>query len=374
MTLHDLGFSELQETAYRALLADPYSDVRTVATLAGTDEHTVRTALAGLAELGAIRRDVNAPAGFSTGNPAAVIGDLIERMEDETLRRQRRIGTVRAEVPELLALQRGCPPVVSELPAGVETVTGLAGVREKLAELSFFANSSVWSVQPTGPHSPAALTAAAPLDQRGLRRGMDMRIIYDETLLASERCHATLRQRVSAGTRIRVRHGPLQRLIIMDERVAVVPADRGGRGDAVVVWQAGLLHGLCELFRQSWDGAQEVPPSEAGKPDLSEDDRTLLGLLATGTTDEIAARKTGVSVRQFRRRVASLMGRLGADSRFQAGVVATRRGWVWAEDQGEPAGTTVPEQSRLYRTGGGRVLEPDREPQDGEPLGAFGWD
>ena len=44
--------------------------------------------------------------------------------------------------------------------------------------------------------------------------------------------------------------------------------------------------------------------------------------------DEQIARALGMSVRTVRRRVADLMDELGADSRFQAGVEAVRRGWI----------------------------------------------
>ena len=40
------------------------------------------------------------------------------------------------------------------------------------------------------------------------------------------------------------------------------------------------------------------------------------------------ARKLGISLRTVRRRMAELMSDLGADTRFQAGVEAVRRGWL----------------------------------------------
>jgi hypothetical protein len=329
--LRELGFSELQEAAYRALLADPSRDTGTLASLAGTDEQSVRSALVALAEMGAVYRDPGVPAGYSAGNPAVAIGELIERLEDDALRRQRKIGAMRTELPALLALSQGAPPghqAATRPETGLEVVTSLTGVREKLAELSFYTRGSVWSIQPAGPSTPASRAAAVPLDQRGLRRGLDMRIIYDAAVLGSERGHASLRYRESAGVRIRVRPGPLQRLIIMDERVAVVSASPGSSQGAVIVTQAGLLHSLCELFLQAWENAQELPSPVGSEPELSEDDKVVLALLASGATDEIAARQADVSVRHFRRRVARLMERLAADSRFQAGVAAARRGWL----------------------------------------------
>nr|WP_240522031.1 helix-turn-helix transcriptional regulator [Amycolatopsis vastitatis] len=61
---------------------------------------------------------------------------------------------------------------------------------------------------------------------------------------------------------------------------------------------------------------------------LSDRERQLLTLLTAGYTDESAAVRLGVSVRTVRRMVAGIMDRLGARSRFQAGVKAADRGWL----------------------------------------------
>jgi hypothetical protein len=273
-----------------------------------------------------LRRCPDAPAGFSPRDPSAAVGELIERMEDETLRRHRAIASVRAELAGLATVQ---PDRQVGHAIGLETLAEPGDVRERLAELSFFTRNSVWAIQPTGLHSKASRTAATHLDQRSLRRGVDMRIIYDAEVLSNAHSRAMLRQRVTAGARVRVRHGPLQRLIIMDERVAVTQADpEDSQRGAVIVRQRGLLNGLLELFRLSWDNAQEVRFDDAPDESLTNDDRVVLDLLAAGTTDELAARDIGISVRHFRRRVARLMGELQAGSRFQAGAIAARRGWI----------------------------------------------
>jgi DNA-binding NarL/FixJ family response regulator len=63
---------------------------------------------------------------------------------------------------------------------------------------------------------------------------------------------------------------------------------------------------------------------------------TILELLASGVTDEVAARRIGISSRTFRRHVATIMDELQADSRFQAGVAAARAGLVGPADTGWP--------------------------------------
>ena len=61
------------------------------------------------------------------------------------------------------------------------------------------------------------------------------------------------------------------------------------------------------------------------RPDLR---RFLLQQLATGAQDEQIARTLGISLRTVRRRVSDVMTEVGADTRFQAGVEAARRGWI----------------------------------------------
>ncbi|MEH0400464.1 helix-turn-helix transcriptional regulator [Streptomyces sp. B21-088] len=57
-------------------------------------------------------------------------------------------------------------------------------------------------------------------------------------------------------------------------------------------------------------------------------ERALLRLVAEGCTDAAAAGQLHVSHRTARRMMAVLMERLGARSRFEAGVKAARRGWL----------------------------------------------
>ncbi len=60
----------------------------------------------------------------------------------------------------------------------------------------------------------------------------------------------------------------------------------------------------------------------------SDRERQLLTLLTAGYTDESAATRLGISARTVRRMVSGIMSRLGARSRFQAGVKAADRGWL----------------------------------------------
>ncbi|MEV4013806.1 helix-turn-helix domain-containing protein [Nonomuraea angiospora] len=61
---------------------------------------------------------------------------------------------------------------------------------------------------------------------------------------------------------------------------------------------------------------------------LSLEDRRLLALLAAGLKDDAIARQLGTSPRTLRRRLRHLLDELNAETRFQAGAQASRRGLV----------------------------------------------
>lgn len=72
--------------------------------------------------------------------------------------------------------------------------------------------------------------------------------------------------------------------------------------------------------------ASAAPGSSADDPTTHE--RRLAALLARGTTDAAVARKLGWSQRTFQRNLKSIMTKVGARSRFQAGYLVARAGWL----------------------------------------------
>jgi sugar-specific transcriptional regulator TrmB len=327
VSLTDLGFSALGERVYLALVDRHDAGPADLAGRFGRTVQEVCAALDELVELGVAKR---AGSMVVLHPPASALGELIERREEELLRHQRQVGTTRTEVAEL-AVKFTERRQAGRATEGIDLIDDLDQVRERLAELAFYTRSSVCSVQPGGAISMAALEDSRPLDLRGLRRGIDMRIIYDTAFLDDKDCRAYLSEMVAAGARVRVTDERLERMIIMDGQVAMVsidPAD--SRRGALIVRQPGLLTGFIRLFERLWDSASELPVGAGGKGSTgpTDEDRRMLALLASGNTDEAAARVVGVSVRHLRRRVARLMDRLNAKSRFQAGVEAARRGWI----------------------------------------------
>lgn len=137
-----------------------------------------------------------------------------------------------------------------------------------------------------------------------------------------------LEHMVRQGHQVRVLPRVPTRLSVFGLDSAVIPELPGYASPRrVLVQERGLVMVLAAYFEQLWERATALPELDrsTARPDLR---RLLLQEMATGAKDEQVARNLGLSLRTVRRRVADLQIELGADSRFQAGVEAVRRGWV----------------------------------------------
>jgi DNA-binding CsgD family transcriptional regulator len=137
-----------------------------------------------------------------------------------------------------------------------------------------------------------------------------------------------LRARADVGEQVRLLPELPTRLLVIGTSHAVLPEPLGFVDEPrSLVRQRGVVEALGLWFDMLWERAAPVPSLERGehRQDLR---RFLLQQLASGAQDEQIARRLGVSLRTVRRRVADTLSELGADTRFQAGVEAVRRGWI----------------------------------------------
>ncbi|GAB6987919.1 hypothetical protein JCM10369A_44490 [Nocardioides pyridinolyticus] len=155
--------------------------------------------------------------------------------------------------------------------------------------------------------------------------GRTSRAIYPQH--AAREAPGILSARADAGEQIRVLPEVPTRLLVIGDSHVVMP-DPLGYADMplAVVRQRGVVEAMTRWFDLLWQ--QGAAPAVAVRGAGHDQRRFLLQQLATGQHDEQIARRLGLSLRTVRRRVADLMTELGADSRFQAGVEAARRGWV----------------------------------------------
>lgn len=221
----------------------------------------------------------------------------------------------------------------------MEVVTGGANVSAALEDASQRAEGEVLSLHP-GRALPAEMVEAGlERDRLALGRGVRIRTVHLASAAAVPHMTAYLRRLSAAGAHVRTAHTLPLRLIVVDHSLAIVPAPpsegAGEGGLAAVVLRSETLVGVLRgIFEHCWAGSAVLDPG-TGAGALGADDwqptgrhRELLRMLAGGLTDEAMARKLGVSERTVRRLVSELTERLGAASRFQAGVCAVRLGWL----------------------------------------------
>jgi DNA-binding CsgD family transcriptional regulator len=183
---------------------------------------------------------------------------------------------------------------------------------------------------PGGAHSAQALAAARANDTRLLERGVQVRTVGQDSLRNDLPTLAHAQFLTDTGAQFRTAPLLPPRMILIDRRCALVPVDPSDtRKGALCVNAAGTIASLMALFEQVWQtatplGADRTPDQQG----LTDPERALLTLLARGMTDEAAATRLGVSTRTARRTMAALMERLGAVSRFEAGLKAAQQGWL----------------------------------------------
>jgi DNA-binding CsgD family transcriptional regulator len=169
------------------------------------------------------------------------------------------------------------------------------------------------------------------------------RVIYaDEVLRVPGRWH-DLEAGIAAGEQARVAPKLPVKLTLFDDFAATLPmadvsapggpgATAGGGAGArsvIVVHRSPMLDSLAALFEAYW---QQAVPLVAGAGHVWTDasatadpeEERLVRLLAAGFGNDAIQRAMGLSASTVQRRVHELLQRLGAKTRFQAGLMLGR--------------------------------------------------
>ncbi|MEO3768977.1 LuxR C-terminal-related transcriptional regulator [Micromonospora sp. B9E7] len=277
-------------------------------------------ALVGLLSSGAVHRDT---AGVLHVRPPRTA------LENWAAQREMEAARARAAAETLSGLYRA---VHGTGAAFVEVIEGKSAVRDLFRQLQAGARAEVRGLE-RGPYLRDTARVPEEVQYDALRRGLRYRCVYEGELLHDEAMLAAVRAAVAAGEQARVfPELPLKMMLVdADRGLVILPRASGDDADAMLVHRSRLLDGLSELFEVFWRlGAPIHATADTAQPDAEPTAATqrLLALLTAGLTDEAIARDLGISNRTVHRRVSRLQELLGARSRFQLGVQATRRGWL----------------------------------------------
>nr|WP_042426794.1 helix-turn-helix transcriptional regulator [Streptacidiphilus anmyonensis] len=324
-----LGLEPAVEAVYAALLQHPQSDLAGLLTLTRLPEAGVRAALDDLADRAFVRPSRDTPGGLRVVSPQIALDLMVRRQEEDLARRAQQLAASRAAAAEAVAAFGSLAP---NTPVdGAERLVGMDAIDAKLEVLAKELRRECLSVMPGGAQSQASLDASRPLDADALGRGIAILTLYQDSVRNDPATHAYAHWLTDNGGEVRTAPLLPPRMLIFDREVAVVPVDPADtKAGALCTREPGIVASLTAVYEQAW--ATAVPLGAAAPRDtgggLTGTERELLALLARGMTDEAAAKRLGIGLRTVRRQMAALMERLGASSRFEAGLKAAQRGWL----------------------------------------------
>ncbi|NGO07570.1 helix-turn-helix transcriptional regulator [Streptomyces sp. HC44] len=253
---------------------------------------------------------------------------FLDRQEEELMRRQKEIATSRQVIFQLLA--EYAETDAADHHGQTRRLEGMEAIQSLIRTMAGTCTSEVAVFAPGGGQPTESLDAAKPLDSAVLERGVRVRYVYLDSVRNDGATTEYAQWLTQEGGQVRtVPHLPT-RLLIYDRALAIVPVNPQVADAAVIALEdLGVVSALQALFERTWEQASPLGEDRARDAHgLTAQERAVLELLARGFTDEMIARKLAVSVRTVRRMTASLMTRLNAGSRFQAGVLAVARNWL----------------------------------------------
>ncbi|GHG38156.1 MULTISPECIES: helix-turn-helix domain-containing protein [Streptomyces] len=225
----------------------------------------------------------------------------------------------------------------------VEIVDDPARIRRELADLTKTARGSVHSMA-TGSVRREEMGLELDRDRERVARGVRVQAMYSARVGQVPEMDQHLAARTALGAEIRLSPVVPMNMVLADDSFALLPTDPRDPGSpAILARGPGLVRVYRALYAYCWQAAtpyghREEPDGRGGGV-LTEQQRTVLRMLASGIKDEQVARTLGVSLRTVSRLISEVMHELGAASRFEAGVKAARLGLLDGEGGPEGLGT-----------------------------------
>lgn len=320
LSMQPLGVSAQEEHIYRALLGRPDVTTEALAPIVGMAADVLAPVLALLEKRGLVRNP--SLKGWVAAAPEVAVNLLLMERQVELTEARRVLPELQAELARQSAA--GSPVDVQVLPGDPQEQ-----LRAFLQLLDGAQTHVAIMIRP--PFIGAAPETIDAAKDAARKRGVRIKSILSPEVMAWDGWQAAVRQCAEVGDEMRILDDLPFKLIMADGRRAMVPLYPDAQdGAALLIGDTVMARVLNTLFEQMWEDAVpavNAPPGsdDDGHPDGEHAMRELVAVLAAGTNDKTAAHVLGVSERTLQRRIASLMDRLRAKSRFQAGVLAARR-------------------------------------------------
>ncbi|MFC7490988.1 MULTISPECIES: helix-turn-helix transcriptional regulator [unclassified Knoellia] len=165
-----------------------------------------------------------------------------------------------------------------------------------------------------------------------MRPSPERLVVFEQSILEVDGAFSALETMRSDGIEVRLTPHLAFSVLAVDRSAAVLDISHlePGGGGSLYVQQRQLASAIMDMCMGLFSLSTPLPRTPRG-PTLSrltDRDGQVIALLAAGASDLTIARQLSISQRTVERRVRAIMEELGATTRFQAGTIAVRRGFL----------------------------------------------
>lgn len=256
--------------------------------------------------------------------PAIALNQLTHPLERE-IQERRQLAVALADTFEPFMTLTTLDPSATH---AVTVLEGLSLINSTLDRVTAECTEELLTVQPGSGRPPDALEEALRRVHPLISKGVQMRTLYQHTARHHPSTLAYVERVAPHGVEVRTLEEIIERLIIVDRKVAFVPASKD-RQIALELRHEGLVQYLVGVFEQfwlhgtPWDDQLSYAPEIDGITSIQ---RSIAKLLIDGHVDEAIARRLGMNVRTCRAHIAKLSTTLGSGSRAQLGFLIAQSG------------------------------------------------
>ncbi|WP_406862205.1 helix-turn-helix transcriptional regulator [Streptomyces solicamelliae] len=284
-----------------------------------------------LIDLGLLRADPDDADVLRPIPPSVALNQLIHPIEREIQERRQLTVALADTFEPFMSITTKDPSTADS----INVLEGLGLINATLDRATAECTEELLTVQPGSGRRPHILQEALRRVEPLLGRGISMRTLYQHTARHHSSTLAYVEHVAPHGLEVRTLEEIIDRLIIIDRKVAFVPA-RSDRQVALELRHEGLVQYLVGVFEQFWlhgvPWEDEVVAYTPVLDGISGVQRSIARLLIEGHVDEAIARRLGMNVRTCRAHIAKLASALGSGSRAQLGYLIAQSG-ILEQDQ-----------------------------------------
>ncbi|MFD3484478.1 LuxR C-terminal-related transcriptional regulator [Streptomyces sp. NPDC058665] len=256
--------------------------------------------------------------------PSAALAHLLQPITREIHERVRLTASLVDSLAPLSA-------VVAEDPnLSITLLDGKALIDAKVGEAARAATQEILTVQPGFSRERELMMEGLSRSLSAIERGARLRHLYQHPARYSPHIKEYLENVPADRLEVRTVEQTVERLIIVDRALAFIPASTDRR-TALEIRHPALITYLIQVYEVLWAQATPIterPPAVSRDTPVTSVQQSIARLLVEGTTDEVVARRMGISVRTCRSHIAKLMQALGASSRTHLGALLIQSGLV----------------------------------------------